>query len=275
MFLVIPGLVTVFTVGFLYRESGIPFVNYNLWSTLIVDDIPVIHIPLVENLVIWMILYVSSYAVLYVEPFSIYFHQYKLNKAYPSKALVFRELWRSLRGILIGSSLEVLMNVLYRTGNFPTFQLQALRIHSVNGESVLPLLLATLVAITWGDGYFYVTHRWLHTKWLYQNVHKVHHESVNPTPYSGLSMHWFESIIYFMSGPIIGCLLAPPWLFRLICKGLIIFPLEGHAGFGAWGIEASHNHYLHHSKFNWNFGSSPLWDYTFGTNYKYGKAAQA
>jgi sterol desaturase/sphingolipid hydroxylase (fatty acid hydroxylase superfamily) len=50
-------------------------------------------------------------------------------------------------------------------------------------------------------------------------------------------------------------------------KSLIIFPLEGHNGYGSWNIESSNNHYIHHSKFNWNYGSSPLWDHLMGTNY--------
>ena len=49
--------------------------------------------------------------------------------------------------------------------------------------------------------------------------------------------------------------------------GLTIFPLEDHLGYGTWSIESSHNHYIHHSKFNWNYSSSPLWDHLMGTNW--------
>ena len=31
--------------------------------------------------------------------------------------------------------------------------------------------------------------------------------------------------------------------------------------------EGAINHYIHHSKFNWNYGSSPLWDHIMGTNF--------
>merc|ERR1712037_608779 len=68
----------------------------------------------------------------------------------------------------------------------------------------------------------------------------------------------------------------PLWVFRLLSLGLLIFPLEGHWGYGNWkselasaldALDGSVNHYLHHAKFNWNYGSSPMWDHLMGTNY--------
>ena len=56
-------------------------------------------------------------------------------------------------------------------------------------------------------------------------------------------------------------------MFRAMSIGLIIFPLEGHWGFGNWNKEGTFNHYIHHSKFNWNYGSSPMWDHIMGTNF--------
>lgn len=137
---------------------------------------------------------------------------------------------------------------------------------TVRGPSLGLVTVAGLLLYLWGDTHFYWTHRLLHTPWLYRNVHKVHHRSFNPNPFSGLSMHWFEQIVYFSAAPLIfWC--APWWLTRALCKGLIVFPLEGHWGFGSWSHEPSYNHYIHHAKFNWNFGSSPLWDHICGTNW--------
>ena len=56
-------------------------------------------------------------------------------------------------------------------------------------------------------------------------------------------------------------------MFRVLSIGLIIGPLQGHWGFGNWKKEGTFNHYIHHSKFNWNYGSSPMWDHIMGTNY--------
>jgi sterol desaturase/sphingolipid hydroxylase (fatty acid hydroxylase superfamily) len=60
--------------------------------------------------------------------------------------------------------------------------------------------------------------------------------------------------------------IAPCWLVRTMFKGLIVFPLEGHCGYGNWNREDAYNHYLHHSRFNLNYGSSPMWDYIMSTN---------
>ena len=81
-------------------------------------------------------------------------------------------------------------------------------------------------------------------------------------------MHWIESSIYFSAAPLVAFIL-PLWAYRLLTIGLIIFPLAGHSGLGLWkGRKSDYNHYIHHSKFNWNYGSSPLWDHLMGTNYK-------
>ena len=87
-------------------------------------------------------------------------------------------------------------------------------------------------------------------------------------------MHWFESAVYFSAAPIFA-LVAPLYMYRVLSMGLLILPLEDHCGFGSWTSECTVNHYIHHSKFNWNYGNSPTWDYLMGTNYpKQGAANQ-
>ena len=82
-------------------------------------------------------------------------------------------------------------------------------------------------------------------------------------------MHWFEQCVYFSSTLLVASF-TPLWMTRLLSKVLLLFPLVGHFGFGNWNIEQTFNHYIHHSKFYWNFGSSPLWDHLMGTNYRPG-----
>ena len=50
--------------------------------------------------------------------------------------------------------------------------------------------------------HFYFLHRLLHTPLLYNFSHYIHHKNVNPGPWSGIAMHWFEHILYF-SGTLI------------------------------------------------------------------------
>lgn len=223
-----------------------------------------------ENYLLWLSLYSFAYLVFYLPPCKSLFFSFKFNPNFPPISLIQIEFLRSFRGILICSCLEISINYLISQGyyqwNFPgIFEIS----QPLDQLSPWLLILAGVFLYLWGDFHFYWTHRLLHQPYLYKTVHKYHHESYNPDPFSGLSMHWLESFIYFSSAFILGLSGCPLFLVRIMFKSLIIFPLEGHNGYGLWSIESSNNHYIHHSKFNWNYGSSPLWDHLMKTNYPF------
>lgn len=219
-----------------------------------------------RNYSIWGFLYFTAYFILYISPIKDMARRYKLNKSYPPSSLVGVEILRSARGVLIASLLEIGITQLLLNQQSPLLGLS--QWFSLNGtrNDFLVLLISIIIGYGWSDFHFYWTHRMLHTKFFYAEVHKFHHESYNPDPFSGLSMHAFESTVYFSSSFILS-LFVPYWFCRLMFIGQIVFPLPGHAGFGLWDKESSVNHYIHHSKFEWNYGSSTLWDYLMGTNY--------
>ena len=49
----------------------------------------------------------------------------------------------------------------------------------------------------WSSLHFYWVHRLEHHPKLYKHVHAVHHRNVNIGPWSGISNHWFENMLYF------------------------------------------------------------------------------
>lgn len=246
------------------KQSGV-----DLWGWLMVQTPEDWHDILIRNCVLFVALYLPIYYLLYLSPLKSLFHSYKLNKRYPPASMVLKEAIRSTRGVLIASAMETLVHSLTRRNIFPLMSPpQFLNVSENRSEvSVVPLLLVLLLGYLWGDCHFYWTHRLLHIKQLYARIHKVHHESFNPNPFSGLSMHPIESAVYFSSAFMLS-FVVPIWVARLMFIGLIILPLEGHAGFGSWNHEETVNHYLHHSKFEWNYGSSPLWDKLMGTDLK-------
>ena len=138
-----------------------------------------------------------------------------------------------------------------------------------------PIWLAVfaLVLPIYHEVHFYCIHRLIHVPTLYKYVHSVHHHTVNPSPWSSLSMHPVEHLLYW-SDSLIHLLLPSHRL--LLIYGLQITgtgAVVGHIGFDKIEMGANsgvdthaHTHYLHHKYFDVNYadGTVPL-DKWFGT----------
>merc|ERR1712142_437711 len=268
MGVVMPALIASFSLAFVFRDSGVPLPSgsFDLWSVLINNQPQSLADLAFENFVVWIVVYCTAHFLMYVKPQRSLFHPFKLNPNYPPSRLVFKEIFRSIRGVSICTFYSVVINHLHKSGQLPTsFQLPLFN-YDDGQVSFLTIILGAVFQYLWADFHFYWTHRLLHTQWFYKSVHKIHHESFNPDPFSGLSMHWFESAVYFSSAPMLA-LVTPLYMFRILAIGLIIFPLEGHWGLGTWDSLGNIHHYIHHTKFNWNYGSTPLWDHLMGTTF--------
>ena len=138
-----------------------------------------------------------------------------------------------------------------------------------------PVYLSALVffAPMFHEGYFYMIHRLIHTPVLYKWVHSVHHNSVNPSPWSSLSMHPVEGFMYHSvafihliipSNPVVA-------LFQLHVAGF--GAINGHIGFEKLELtdetalnSHAYTHYLHHKYFEVNYGDGIIpMDKVFGT----------
>ena len=108
---------------------------------------------------------------------------------------------------------------------------------------------------------------------MYKVAHSVHHRNINPGPWSSLSMHPIEHLLYF-SGVIIHWLILSHPIhacFHLFHAGL--GSANGHIGFkqmllnDKYAIDLSnYNHYLHHKYFEVNYGNLMIpFDEWFGT----------
>jgi sterol desaturase/sphingolipid hydroxylase (fatty acid hydroxylase superfamily) len=138
-----------------------------------------------------------------------------------------------------------------------------------------PIWLAAfaLVLPLYHEAHFYCIHRLIHVPFLYKHVHSVHHHTVNPSPWSSLSMHPVEHLLYWSDSLIHLLLPSHPLLLlyglQITGTGAVV----GHVGFdkietGAnSGVNThSYTHYLHHKYFEVNYGDGavPL-DKWFGT----------
>ncbi|WP_170765414.1 sterol desaturase family protein [Ruegeria lacuscaerulensis] len=125
----------------------------------------------------------------------------------------------------------------------------------------------------WSGLHFYWVHRLEHHPKLYKHVHAVHHRNVNTGPWSGISNHWFENLLYFSTYFV--HLIVPSHPLHLLFHAYFqqISPVLSHSGFEklkAGDTEAARAgdffHQLHHRYFECNYGTSEIpFDMWFGT----------
>ena len=121
--------------------------------------------------------------------------------------------------------------------------------------------------------HFFCIHRLIHTPLLYKWIHSVHHNSVNPSPWSSLSMHPVEHLLYFATAFYHLILPSNPILMLYQLNYAAFGAIPGHVGFDKVEVGEEHlvdshayAHYLHHKYFEVNYGDAliPL-DKWFGT----------
>lgn len=132
-------------------------------------------------------------------------------------------------------------------------------------DNWLWLIVLTLLVPAIHEIHFFCIHRLIHTPFLYKWVHSVHHNSINPSPWSSLSMHPVEHLLYF--GEVFWHLIIPSnpvvMLFNMNAVGY--GAINGHIGFDKLEITEdvpleshAYAHYLHHKYFEVNYGSDGL-----------------
>jgi len=125
----------------------------------------------------------------------------------------------------------------------------------------------------WSSGHFYFIHRALHSKLLYKPVHALHHRNINIGPFSGLSMHPVEHLLYYSSVAIHFIVPSDPvhMLFHLYVQALN--PLCSHSGYMYLEVAGRRVimlgdffHQLHHRYFECNYGTAAMpWDKWVGS----------
>jgi uncharacterized protein (DUF2147 family) len=131
------------------------------------------------------------------------------------------------------------------------------------------------------DAWFFFTHRLMHHPKLFKHVHRVHHRSVDPSPFAAFSFHPLEAII---EGAVyvVFSFLFPVHLLALLAWQFLqmILNVIGHLGYEIypkgfnthwlfkWKTPSTH-HNMHHAKFNGNYGLYfTWWDRIFKTEFK-------
>lgn len=167
-------------------------------------------------------------------------------------------------GVPIWTAYEVVMLHLWAVGWGPWATLES---------HPWALVLLGLVVPIIHEAHFFCIHWLIHQGPLYKWVHSVHHNSVNPSPWSSLSMHPVEHLLYWSDVLIHLVLPSHPLLVLYHLQVTGTGAVVGHIGFDKFeiGDEAAigtqaYAHYLHHKYFEVNYSDGLLpFDRLFGT----------
>lgn len=161
--------------------------------------------------------------------------------------------WTAVSGVGVWTAYEVVTLWAFANGYIPMLSWEAHPIYFV-------LLFCTIPIIR--DAHFYFVHRLLHHRFLYKSVHALHHKNVDIGPWSGMSMHPVEHVLYFSGVLLHWILLSHPLhaIFHVQQTGLA--PALGHVGFhklltkgeNEYSIGERYFHHLHHRYFECNYG---------------------
>ncbi|MCP4385420.1 MAG: sterol desaturase family protein [Hyphomicrobiales bacterium] len=169
-----------------------------------------------------------------------------------------------LSGVPVWTAIEVGMLWAYANGIAPWL-----------GWADHPIWLAVLMFLVpvIHEAHFYCIHRLIHVPVLYKWVHSVHHNSVNPSPWSSLSMHTVEHILYFSVALWYLIIPSNPMIMVFALHRAGYGAIPGHFGFDKMELGRdravdlhAYAHYLHHKYFEVNYGDGLMpFDALFGT----------
>jgi len=135
--------------------------------------------------------------------------------------------------------------------------------------------------VIWSSFHFYWVHRALHWPPLYKLAHALHHRNVNVGPWSGISMHPVEHLLFYTNFVI--HLVVPSHPIHVLFHGYMqsVHPVFSHSGFDTLQVAGRDQakmgdffHQLHHRYFECNYGTVEMpWDRWFGTFHNGSEAA--
>ncbi|NNF77257.1 MAG: sterol desaturase family protein [Rhizobiales bacterium] len=141
--------------------------------------------------------------------------------------------------------------------------------------STNPVWFVALFVLTpmWISFHFYWIHRLIHWPPLYKAVHALHHRNTNVGPWSGLSMHPVEHLLFFSSILIHWVLAAHPIHILFHMQHQALTAATSHTGFEGMVVKdksrlalGTFHHQMHHRYFECNYGNLEVpWDKWFGS----------
>jgi len=172
--------------------------------------------------------------------------------------------WTLASGVTIWTLYEVLMFWAMGNGYAPVLYWS---------DNPIWFILLFLLTPIWISFHFYWVHRWLHWPPLYRLAHALHHRNTNVGPWSGLSMHPVEHVIFFSSILIHFILPSSPVHILFHMQHQSLTAATSHTGYEAMLMKdkkhlalGTFHHQMHHRYFDCNYGNLEMpWDKWFGS----------
>ena len=212
----------------------------------------------------------------YTGPYAATLKGFKFNPEHPyagpeGAASLRREVLFTSLGWAQSAALQCVGMWAFASGRAPFYA----RFWSRPAFSVCTLLLVN----HWRTTHFYWVHRLMHpwgwrgawARWdpgaaLYRAVHALHHKSTNPGPWAGLSMHPVEHFLYYSCAWVPFFVSLHPLVFLFAKFHADVSPVGGHDGHEDPGGGGNGYHWLHHHRFDCNYGVPTIdWDRLCGT----------
>ena len=172
--------------------------------------------------------------------------------------------WTLVSGVTVWTAYEVLMMWALANGYAPAL--------SLPGDLPWLILLIFLLPL-WETTHFFLIHRLIHNSSIYQRVHALHHRNTNVGPWSGLSMHPIEHIIYLSTILIHFIIPSSPVLIIFHLSYFTLSAATTHTGYqgiirhGRMILPlGTFHHQLHHRFVSCNYGGLETpWDQWTGS----------
>ncbi|MEM7427083.1 MAG: sterol desaturase family protein [Pseudomonadota bacterium] len=172
--------------------------------------------------------------------------------------------WSCASGVTVWTAYEAVLMWGFANGYIPTL-----------GFTDNPVWFVALFALipVWESFYFYWIHRLLHVPALYRLAHHLHHRNTNVGPWSGLSMHPVEHILYLGSAMVHWLIASHPVHVLYHLQYFCLTAATTHAGFEGVVVKdrnrlalGTFHHQMHHRYFECNYGGLEMpWDKWFGS----------
>jgi len=223
---------------------------------------------------IYVIVVVPFFLVFWVT-FKNYFSKRRIQvKKRSNPQLIRKEIFYSFTTLVIFTVIDVIIYLAQKNGYTRLYE-------NVEEYGWVYLIFSTLYVILLHDAWFYWAHRFMHHPKVYKLVHKIHHESTDPSPFTAFSFHPLEAVIE-STAFITFAFIFPLHLFALLSWQMIqmILNVIAHLGYEIfpkgfnthwlyrWKAPSTH-HNMHHERFNGNYGFYfTWWDKWMGTEMK-------